>query len=82
MRRRALDQAYPDVMTAAYDHFPDLHDLVEQLNPEQAAEVRSHLLRLVQPEGAGLCVLGIFDGPDDGLASHDEEALRTEARRR
>ena len=69
-------------MTTAYDHFPDLHDLVEQLKPEQVDEVRTHLLRLVRPSGPGLRVLGVFDGPDDGLASHDEDALRTEARRR
>lgn len=69
-------------MTAAYDHYPELHDLVEQLRPEQAGEVRAHLLRLVRPDGSGLRVLGVFDGPDDGLAARDEEILREEARNR
>ena len=44
-----------------------MHELVERLKPEQAGEVRAHLLRLVRP-----------DGPGDGLA----EILREEARNR
>lgn len=69
-------------MTAVYDHYPELHELVEQLKPEQAGEVRAHLLRLVRSDGPGLRILGVFDGPDDGLAAHDEEILREEARDR
>jgi hypothetical protein len=67
-------------MSVAYDHYQELHDLVEQLEPEQASEVRSHLLRLVRPDASGLRVLGVFDGPDYGLAARDEEILRAEAR--
>ena len=69
-------------MTAVYDHYPELHELVEQLQPEQVGEVWAHLLRLVRSDGPGLHILGVFDGPDDGLAAHDEEILREEARDR
>lgn len=50
-------------MTAAYDHYPELHELVEQLEPERAGEVRAHLLRLVRPDGPGLRVLGVDTSP-------------------
>ncbi|GAA4210596.1 hypothetical protein [Microbispora amethystogenes] len=34
-------------MTAASEEYEDLHRLVDQLNPEQAGELRAHALRLV-----------------------------------
>jgi len=37
------------VATVAYD-YSDLHRLIDRLEPEQAAEIREHALRLV---GAG-----------------------------
>ncbi|MFJ4669145.1 hypothetical protein [Kitasatospora purpeofusca] len=34
-------------MSVAHDHYPELHDLIDRLDPEQAEEVRRHALRLV-----------------------------------
>lgn len=56
-------------MSVAHDHYPELHDLVERLRPNQADQARRALLRLVedpveQPAGR-LARLPQFDGPTD-----------------
>jgi hypothetical protein len=71
-------------MSVAFDHYPELHGLIDRLRPEQAAEVREHVLRLVgadeEAEG-GLRVLGVFDGPEEELGARSEEIIRREAGR-
>ncbi|MET8654126.1 hypothetical protein [Nocardia aurea] len=53
-------------MSVAYDHYPELHRLVEQLQPEAAPAARAALLRLVRGEVSDrLAALPTFDGPDD-----------------
>ncbi|MBF8189910.1 hypothetical protein ITP53_30125 [Nonomuraea sp. K274] len=54
-------------MNVTYEHYPELHQLIERLRPEQAEEVRNHVLRLVEPQRGGL--LGTVDGPDDDLGT-------------
>lgn len=69
-------------MSVAYDHYPELHGLIDRLRPEQAAEVRAHVLRLVRDDEAsegGLRVLGVFDGPEEDLGARSEEIIRREA---
>jgi hypothetical protein len=66
-------------MSVAYEHYPELHELIERLRPEQADEVRDHVMRLVEPARGGLRVLGIFDGPDEDLGARSEEIIRQEA---
>ncbi len=68
----------------AEERYPDLHRLIDQLAPEQAERVRSHVLRLVGEPGArsGLRTLGVFDGPAEDLGTHSEEIIRSEAGRR
>jgi hypothetical protein len=46
------------------ERYPDLHRLIERLEPEQAAQVREQILRSVTP-ARGLRVLGAFDGPEE-----------------
>lgn len=64
----------------ADERYPDLHRLIERLEPEQAAQVREQLLRLVTPP-QGLSVLGVFDGPAEDLGTQSEEIIRHEAGR-
>ncbi|MBF6286276.1 hypothetical protein FEK35_06810 [Nocardia cyriacigeorgica] len=53
-------------MSVAYDHYPELHRLVEQLRPEAAPAARAALLRLVgAEEDPRLTALPTFDGPED-----------------
>jgi hypothetical protein len=67
-------------MSVAYDHYPELHGLIERLSPDQASEVRTHVLRLVQTDNSqGLRVLAVFDGPDEDLGAQSEEIIRREA---
>jgi hypothetical protein len=69
-------------MSVAYEHYPELHSLVEQLTPEQASEARRALLRLVRggdESRGGLRVLGVFDGPEESLGAQSEEIIRREA---
>jgi hypothetical protein len=60
------------------ERYPDLHRLIERLEPEQAAQVREQILRLVTP-ARGLRVLSVFDGPEDDLGQRLEEIIRSEA---
>lgn len=68
-------------MSVANAHYPELHELVERLRPDQAQEVRAHLLRLVEGGDVPgrLRVLGVFDGPDSDLGAQSEEIIRREA---
>jgi hypothetical protein len=68
-------------MTVTYDHYPELHSLIERLRPEHIDEVRAHILRLVRGGGTpgGLRVLAVFDGPEGNLAEESEEIIRREA---
>jgi hypothetical protein len=60
------------------ERYPDLHRLIERLEPEQAAQVREQILRLVTPP-RGLRVLSVFDGPEEDLGQRSEEIIRSEA---
>jgi hypothetical protein len=68
-------------MSVVYDPYPELHSLINRLRPEQADEVRTHVLQLVQASEApsGLRVLAVFDGPEGNLAEESEEIIRREA---
>ena len=68
-------------MSVAHDHYPELHDLIERLSPEQASEVRAHVLRLVRNDdsASGLRVLDVFDGPPEDLGARSEEIIRRKA---
>lgn len=58
----------------AYDHYPELHRLVEQLPPEVAPAARDALLRLVKGgSGDRLAGLPSFDGPEDLSERMDTE---------
>jgi hypothetical protein len=54
-------------MSLAYDHYPELHALVDRLRPDKADEARRSLLRLVEDDAppARLRRLPLFDGPED-----------------
>ncbi|HEX2805769.1 MAG TPA: hypothetical protein VHN80_06330 [Kineosporiaceae bacterium] len=65
-------------MSLPDERYPDLHRLIERLEPEQAAQVREQILRLVTPP-QGLRVLGVFDGPAEDLGQQSEEIIRSEA---
>jgi hypothetical protein len=54
-------------MGLGYDHYPELHALVDRLRPEKTDEARWTLLRLVQDDApsARLSALPVFDGPED-----------------
>jgi hypothetical protein len=65
-------------VSVADERYPDLHRLIERLEPDQAEQVRKHVLRLVTPP-RGLRILGIFDGPADDLGVRSEEIIRHEA---
>jgi hypothetical protein len=60
------------------ERYPDLHRLIERLEPEQAAQVREQILRLVTPP-RGLRFLSVFDGPEAALGQQSEEIIRSEA---
>jgi hypothetical protein len=60
------------------ERYADLHRLIERLEPEQAAQVREQILRLVTPP-RGLRVLSVFDGPEENLGQQSEEIIRSEA---
>lgn len=62
-------------MSTAHDHYPELHELVDRLSPEQAAEARRELLRLVvgaDQSRSRLSALPLFDGPEDLSERVDE----------
>ncbi|MFB7376043.1 hypothetical protein ACFC6U_04415 [Kitasatospora purpeofusca] len=71
-------------MSVAHDHYPELHDLIDRLDPEQAEEVRRHALR---PVGEGevpprhrlsFTSTGVSANPD--LGSEAKRIIRSELR--
>ncbi len=71
---------YRGGVSLADERYPELHRLIERLEPEQAAIVREQILKLVTPP-RGLKVLGVFDGPEESLGENSEEIIRREAGR-
>jgi hypothetical protein len=81
MPRRSLAVGvYRGGVSVADDRYPELHRLIERLEPEQAAMVREQILKLVTPP-RGLQVLGTFDGPTGDLGAESEDIIRSEAGR-
>lgn len=70
-----------DDMGAADERHPELHRLIERIEPDQADQVRAQVLRLVKPEEPvrRLRVLGAFDGPAEDLGAQSEDIIRREA---
>lgn len=73
-------------MTAAHPH-PDLHELVDQLNPAQADAVRAVVLQLVTPATANgetlprkLAFIGTLEAEED-FAERSEQILDEIVRR-
>jgi hypothetical protein len=68
-------------MSVADERYPELHRLIERLEPEQADQVRAQVLRLVTPDEPvrRLRVLGSFEGPAEDLGAQSEEIIRREA---
>lgn len=73
---RAARWSYVARVTAAHD-YSELHQLIDRLEPGQAAELREHALRLVGSHGR-FRVLKTFDGPSTDLAARAKELARTE----
>ncbi|GAA4709827.1 hypothetical protein [Phytohabitans rumicis] len=60
-------------MTAAHN-YSDLHELIDQLEPDQADELRRHALRLVNtPPPSRFRVLRTFDGPATDLGARAKD---------
>jgi len=68
---------YPEPVTAAHD-YTDLHRLIDRLEPDQAAELREHALRLVGATGGRFRVLRAFDGPATDLGARAKQVIRAE----
>ena len=62
-------------MTAAHD-YSDLHRLIDRLEPEQAAEIKEHALRLVGGGVGRFRVLRPFDGPATDLGAQAVRGAR------
>lgn len=63
-------------MTAVHD-YSDLHRIIDRLEPDQAAELREHALRLVGPRNR-FRVLATFDGPSTDLGARAKDVARAE----
>lgn len=71
-------------MTAAHEGYEDLHQLIDQLAPDQLREARSHVLRLVrtrpvpaETDDEGLPAwFGAFQAGRSDTAGRTEEILR------
>jgi hypothetical protein len=81
-------------VTAAHA-YEDLHRLVDRLTPDQADEVRAHVLRLVRSDDCSapaeseenrpirdLSFIGIMSSGETDLSIRHEEILREEFNRR
>jgi hypothetical protein len=73
------------VMSVAYDHFAELHQLIDQLDEQQAEDVRRYTLRLVgAPEAPArphrLSFTGIGSSDNPQLAAQAKEIIRRELR--
>lgn len=64
-------------MTSAYD-YSDLHELIDQLEPAQAEELRHHALRLVGRTPSRFRILRSFDGPATDLGARTKDIVRSE----
>jgi hypothetical protein len=64
-------------VTAAHD-YSDLHRLIDRLDPEQAAEIKEHALRLVGVGASRFRVLRSFDGPAEDLGARAKQIVRAE----
>lgn len=69
--------AYSEDVSAAHD-YSDLHQLIDQLEPDQADELRQHALRLVGAAGARFKVLRSFEGPATDLGARARPLMRAE----
>jgi len=58
--------------------YADLHRLIDRLEPEQAAELKEHALRLVGAGGSRFRVLRTFDGPATDLGARAHQIIRAE----
>jgi len=72
-----MRQPYPGRVTVAHD-YSDLHRLIDRLEPEQAAEIKEHALRLVGAGAGRFRVLRPFDGPAADLAARAKQLVRAE----
>lgn len=64
------------VMTAVHDYH-ELHELIDQLEPEQADELMQHARRLVRAPRR-FRVLRTFDGPATDLGARARDVIRSE----
>jgi hypothetical protein len=70
-------QPYPGAVTAAHD-YSDLHQLIDRLEPEQAAEIKEHARRLVGGGAGRFRVLTPFDGPATDLGAQAKQLVGAE----
>lgn len=63
-------------MTAAFD-YSELHRLVDRMEPDQAAELKEHALRLVGGRSR-FRVLRAFDGPPADLGARAKQLVRAD----
>jgi hypothetical protein len=77
-------EGYPVVMSVGYDHYPELHALIERLQPEQADELRRHALRLVGadevPPAHRLSFTGIGVSANQHLGAEAKQIIRRDLR--
>lgn len=64
-------------MAAAHD-YTELHELIDQLDPDQAEELREHALRLVEHASGRFKVLRVFSGPRSDLGARAKEIVRAD----
>jgi hypothetical protein len=74
-------------MSVAYDHNPELHRIVDRLDPQQADEVSAYALRLIKggkderrepPHRLSFTGIGSSDNPN--LAAEAKDIIRRELR--
>ncbi len=70
---------YAGFVTAA--DYSDLHELIDRLEPEQAEELREHVLRLIHPVRSRFKVLRTFSGPEANLGVRAREVMRADFER-
>lgn len=64
-------------MTVVHDYH-ELHELIDQLEPEQADELMQHAQRLVHGAPKRFRVLRTFDGPATDLGARARDVIRSE----
>lgn len=75
--QQRVELPYAHDVAAAHD-YSDLHELIDQMEPKQAEELREHALRLVTPTPGRFKVLRAFDGPDTNLGARAREVMRVD----